>query len=35
MEKKTFNEPQVIVTPVEDNDIIRTSGGIVLPDDIW
>ncbi len=35
MEKQKFNEPEITVIPVDETDIIRTSGGIELPDDIW
>lgn len=35
MEKQKFNEPEMNVTLVEEDDIIRTSGGIELPDDVW
>lgn len=35
MEKKIFNEPEINITPVSDEDIIRTSEGITLPDDWW
>ena len=35
MEKKQFNEPEINVTLIEENDAISTSGGVVLPDDWW
>lgn len=41
MDKQKFNQPEMNITPVNEIDIIRTSGGgtggndIVLPEDEW
>ena len=35
MEEKSYVEPEMEVTMFDSNDVITTSGGIVLPDDDW
>lgn len=41
MKKQKFNQPEINVTPINGEDIIRTSDGevqkpgIELPDDVW